>query len=63
VAGTGADMILRVNSSYLAQSGFLDSTPLTSNDIPATKQDVITMLEHEIGHGLGMTGSFSTSAD
>src|SRR5205085_2440585 len=60
--GTGADVIIRIDPTYAAQNYFIDPTPETSNDIPSNKADIISVVEHEFGHALGIQGYYDKSA-
>jgi len=61
--GTGADAIIRIDPTFLANQVYQDPTPTTSNDIPSNKVDAVSVIEHEFLHALGMTGYFPYNAD
>ena len=63
IPGGDIDMVLRFDSTYLMNETFLDGTPTTSNDIPTGDVDAISVINHEIAHGLGITGWFPRDAD
>ncbi|MFZ4604547.1 MAG: hypothetical protein ACOYM8_19085, partial [Caulobacterales bacterium] len=54
--GANTDLLVQVAKPYFLDELFLDPTPDTSNDIPATKTDALSVLVHEIGHALGFSG-------
>jgi len=52
--GSTADINIRVGTSALAQSFWID--PLDGTALPANKTDLVDVLAHEIGHGLAFSG-------
>lgn len=59
--GSAADVVIRVNPSY---GFFYDSSPGTSDDLPAGQADFLSTVQHELTHGLAFTGyrDFSSGA-
>ncbi|KUR71576.1 hypothetical protein AQZ52_08110 [Novosphingobium fuchskuhlense] len=51
------DIVIRVNADNLSQV-FLDPTPETRGPVPANKYDGLSIILHELGHGLGFNGFF-----
>jgi hypothetical protein len=57
INGGEPDAIIRVGASYLDQRLWLDPTPLSRTEpVPSDKIDAVSVLTHEFGHALGMTG-------
>ncbi|MEI6643670.1 MAG: calcium-binding protein [Novosphingobium sp.] len=54
------DILIRVNADNLS-SVYLDPTPATRGDLPADKYDGLSIILHELGHGLGFYGFFDNS--
>jgi len=53
--GLDPDIVIRIDPDYLVDLWF-DPTPDTDIDIPVDALDALTVLMHEIGHGLGFIG-------
>ncbi|WP_292931269.1 hypothetical protein [Novosphingobium sp. PASSN1] len=51
------EITIRVNANNLS-SVFLDPTPATRNDLPKDKYDGLSIMLHELGHGLGFYGFY-----
>lgn len=51
------DLVLLPNAAFVEQNYWLDPTPENRNDnaIPAGRNDLVSVLLHEIAHGLGLT--------
>ncbi|MBI2772168.1 MAG: hypothetical protein HYX47_21295 [Burkholderiales bacterium] len=54
--GTTADALIRVGADFLAGTYWVDATPETSNDIPASGYDFVSAMEHELLHALAFSG-------
>jgi Ca2+-binding RTX toxin-like protein len=54
------DITIRVNANALS-SVFLDPSPATRDDLPQNKYDGLSIMLHELGHGLGFYGFFDES--
>jgi len=52
--GAQAEIVVNINSNYLKNGGWLDPTPADGSDVPAGKTDLVSVLAHEFGHGLGI---------
>lgn len=59
-AGATSDIIITIDPNYL-QNLFEDPDPAHPT-VPADKIDMTQVLAHELGHGLGITGFFGTTA-
>jgi hypothetical protein len=62
LVGTGADVIIRIDKAFAMQNYFIDPTPETSTDIPPDRVDMISVIEHEFGHALGIQGYYPLDA-
>lgn len=62
--GSVADIQIQIDPAYLTGELWFDATPATSNDIPVDRTDALSVMIHEIGHGLGFNGwrDWSTGA-
>lgn len=54
------DIVIRVNADNLSEV-WLDPTPATRGDLPANKYDGLSIMLHELGHGLGFYGFYDDS--
>jgi hypothetical protein len=57
------DIHIDIEKAYLLNQLFLDSTPETANDIPLLRVDALSVLVHEVGHGLGFIGYYDEADD
>jgi hypothetical protein len=56
-----SDIIINLPVEYLRQYVFINPTPEDQTvPVPLGKTDLVTILAHEIGHGLGMHGNIDT---
>jgi hypothetical protein len=64
INGSEPDAIIRVGAPYLNQILWLDPTPLSRTEpVPSDKIDAVSVLTHEFGHALGMTGFGQANGD
>jgi hypothetical protein len=56
--GALADVVININSEYLKSDCWLDPNP-AAGSVPSDKYDMVSVLAHEFGHGLGI-GSISS---
>ena len=54
--GTGSDIDITIDPTYLQQHVFVDPNPNSPSAIPRDRVGAIGDLAHEIGHGLGILG-------
>jgi hypothetical protein len=55
--GASPDVTIRVPAEYLRARFWIDPAPQRRRDpVPPDKGDLVSVLAHEIGHGLGFTG-------
>ena len=54
--GSGNDLLMQFSVDYLRNELWFDPTPDTANDIPRDKTDALSVIVHELGHGLGFIG-------
>jgi hypothetical protein len=52
--GTSPDIVINVDPTYLQNTLWLDPDPSHPSSIPSDRTDAISVLRHEIGHGLGI---------
>lgn len=62
--GSTADILIQIDPAYLTGELWFDPTPATNDDIPFDRTDALSVMIHEIGHGLGFNGwrDWSTGA-
>lgn len=51
-----SDITVLIDLAFLRESIFIDPTPDSPSPIPADRVDLVTVLAHELGHGLGIDG-------
>jgi hypothetical protein len=56
VNGAAPDIVISVDPGYIDKYLFLDPDPTHPSALPSNKISAIQVLEHEIGHGLGISG-------
>ena len=54
--GSGNDLLMQFSVDYLRNELWFDPTPDTASDIPKDKTDALSVIIHELGHGLGFIG-------
>ena len=59
--GSSSDLVVNIDPAYL-QTLFVDPNPSAASVIPSDKLDAVSVIEHEIGHGLGMVGFYPAGA-
>ena len=57
--GTSSDVTITLGSGYLSAL-YLNPDPSVPSAVPANEYDLVTILRHEMGHGLGMVGYLGT---
>ena len=58
-AGVTSDITINLDAGYLSQDMWLNPTPGDGAAVPSNEVDGVSVLTHEIGHGLGF-GGFTT---
>jgi Ca2+-binding RTX toxin-like protein len=56
VTGANPDIVINLDPAYVRNELWLDPTPGAAPVIPTTRTDAVSVLVHEIGHGLGFNG-------
>jgi len=54
--GTTPDIVITIDPTFIDRYLFVDSDPSHPSALPSNRMSAIQVLEHEIGHGLGITG-------
>lgn len=54
--GSAPDIVIAVDPAFIDKFLFIDPDPAHPSALPANKTSAIQILEHEIGHGLGIAG-------
>ncbi len=57
--GTTSDITITLGSGYLSTL-YLNPDPSAPSTVPANEYDLVTILRHEMGHGLGIVGYLNT---
>jgi len=52
----GDDLRLLFSIDYLRKELWFDPTPATSDDVPSNRTDALSVILHELGHGLAFSG-------
>jgi hypothetical protein len=60
--GSGADVVINLDPSYVQKYLYLDPDPSASSAVPSDKVDAVSVFAHEIGHALGMNGYYPLNA-
>lgn len=56
VNGASPDILITIDPAYIDKFLFIDPDPAHPSALPSNKISAIQILEHEIGHGLGVAG-------
>ena len=56
VNGSSPDIVIAIDPAYIDSYIFIDPDPAHPSPLPQDKLSAIQILEHEIGHGLGVAG-------
>lgn len=59
--GSGPDILITIDPAFIDRSLFIDPDPSNPSPLPRDKTSLKQVMEHEIGHGLGMVGFRDTT--